>query len=61
MKRMFATSIVAALIGGGLVVAVIAATSGLGTSQKTVTVVQQESAPIAPSNASQQNTGLTPH
>lgn len=57
---MFAIPLVAALIGGGVVVAVIAATSGLGSSQKTVTVVQQ-SAPIAPSNASEQNTGLTPH
>jgi S1-C subfamily serine protease len=60
MKRMFAIPFVAALIGGGIVVAVIAATTGLGTTQKTVTVVQQSS-PIAPSNASQQSTGLTPH
>jgi S1-C subfamily serine protease len=60
MKRMFVIPFVAALIGGGIVVAVIAATTGLGTTQKTVTVVQQ-STPIAPSNASQQNTGLTPH
>ncbi len=57
---MFVIPFVSALIGGGVVVAVIAATRGLGTSQKTVTVVQQ-SAPIAPSNASQQSTGLTPH
>lgn len=57
---MFAIPLVAALIGGGIVVAVIAATTGLGKSQKTVTVVQQ-SAPIEPSNASQQSTGLTPH
>jgi S1-C subfamily serine protease len=60
MKRMFAIPFVSALIGGGLVVAVIAAAGGLSTSQKTVTVVQQ-SAPIAPSNASDQSTGLTPH
>jgi putative serine protease PepD len=60
MKRMFAIPFVSALIGGGLVVAVIAATGGLGASQKTVTVVQS-STPIAPSNVSQQATGLTPH
>lgn len=60
MKRMFAIPFVSALIGGGLVVAVIAATGGLGSSQKTITVVQQ-AAPIAPSNASQQSIGLTPH
>jgi S1-C subfamily serine protease len=60
MKRMFAIPFVSALLGGGLVVAVIAATGGLGASQKTVTVVQQSS-PIAPSNATQQSTGLTPH
>jgi S1-C subfamily serine protease len=60
MKRMFAIPFVSALVGGGLVVAVIAAAGGLSGSQKTVTVVQQ-SAPIAPSNASQQSPGLTPH
>jgi S1-C subfamily serine protease len=38
---------------------VVAATGGLGESQKTVTTVQ--AAPIAPSNASQQSRGLTPH
>ena len=61
MKRMFAIPFVSALIGGGIVVAVIAAAGGLSSSQKTVTVVQQSSAPIAPSNASQQSSGLTPH
>jgi S1-C subfamily serine protease len=61
MKRMFAIPFVSALIGGGIVVAVIAAAGGLSSSQKTVTVVQQQSSPIAPSNASQQNSGLTPH
>ena len=60
MKRMFAIPFVSALLGGGIVVAVIAATGGLGTSQKTVTEVQA-AAPIAPSNVSQQHTGLTPH
>jgi S1-C subfamily serine protease len=60
MKRMFAIPFVAALLGGGIVVAVIAATGGLGAAQKTVTEVQSV-APIAPSNVSQQRTGLTPH
>jgi S1-C subfamily serine protease len=60
MKRMFVIPFVSALIGGGLVVAVIAATGGLGASQKTVTELQS-AAPIAPSNVSQQSTGLTPH
>jgi S1-C subfamily serine protease len=61
MKRMFAIPFVSALLGGGVVVAVIAATGGLGASQKTVTEVTA-AAPIAPSNVSQQNaSGLTPH
>jgi S1-C subfamily serine protease len=60
MKRMFAIPFVAALLGGGVVVAVIAATGGIGSSQKTVTEVTA-AAPIAPSNVSQQSTGLTPH
>ena len=59
MKRMFAIPFVSALLGGGVVVAVIAAAGGLGENQTTVTTVQ--SAPIAPSNASQVSTGLTPH
>jgi S1-C subfamily serine protease len=52
---------VSALLGGGVVVAVVAATGNLGSTQKTVTVLQQESAPIAPSNASRQSGALTPH
>lgn len=60
MKRMLVIPFVSALLGGGVVVAVIAATGGLGASQKTVTEVQAAS-PIAPSNISQQHTGLTPH
>jgi S1-C subfamily serine protease len=59
MKRTFAIPFVAALLGGGVVVAVIAALGGLGSSQKTVTTIQ--AAPLAPSNASQQSSGLTPH
>ncbi len=59
MKRMFAIPFVSALVGGGVVVAVIAAAGGLGTSQKTLTTVQ--AAPLAPSNASAESKGLTPH
>jgi S1-C subfamily serine protease len=61
MNRQVLTLIVSALLGGGVVVAVVAATGNLGSTQKTVTVLQQESAPIAPSNASQQKGALTPH
>lgn len=61
MKRSFLIPLLSALIGGGLVVAVVAAAGDLGSSQKTVTIVQQASTPVAPSNASQQGSGLTPH
>ena len=56
---MFLVPFVSALIGGGIVVAVVAAAGDLGNSEKTVTTVQ--AAPLAPSNASQQSKGLTPH
>jgi S1-C subfamily serine protease len=59
VKRTFFIPFLSALIGGGLVVAVIAAFGDLGTTQKTLTTIQ--AAPLAPSNASQQNSGLTPH
>jgi S1-C subfamily serine protease len=59
MKRMFAIPFISALLGGGVVVAVVAAVGGLGDSQQSVTTVQ--AAPIAPSNASQQSGRLTPH
>jgi S1-C subfamily serine protease len=59
MKRTFFIPFISALVGGGLVVAVIAAFGGLSSSQKTITTVQ--AAPLAPSNASEQSSGLTPH
>jgi len=59
MRRTFLVPFLAALLGGGLVVAVVAAFGGLGESQKTVTTIQ--AAPLTPSNASQQSVGLTPH
>jgi S1-C subfamily serine protease len=60
MKRMIAIPFVSALLGGGIVVAVIAGAGGLGSTTKTVTEVQQLAAG-APSNVSQQNSSLTPH
>jgi S1-C subfamily serine protease len=59
MKRTFAISLLSAVIGGGIVIAVVAAAGGLGTAQKTVTTIQ--AAPLAPSNASSETKGLTPH
>jgi S1-C subfamily serine protease len=56
---MFVIPFLAALAGGGVVVAIVAAFGGLSQSQKTITTIQ--AAPIAPSNASQQTTGMTPH
>ncbi|HST54823.1 MAG TPA: trypsin-like peptidase domain-containing protein [Solirubrobacteraceae bacterium] len=60
MKRLFFVPFISALLGGALVVGVIAAFGDLGRSQKTVTQIQ--AAPLAPSNASQQKSpALTPH
>ena len=60
MKRSFFIPFLAALLGGAIVVAVVAAAGGLGESQKTVTTV--EAAPVTPSNASvHTSAGLTPH
>jgi S1-C subfamily serine protease len=56
---MFLVPFASALIGGGIVIAVVAAAGDLGDSEKSVTTVQ--AAPLAPSNASQQSRGLTPH
>jgi S1-C subfamily serine protease len=62
---MFAIPFISALIGGALVAAVIAVAGGLGSSQKTVTVVQQAS--LTPSNLSTTTAAagkgvlLTPH
>ncbi len=59
-QRTFVIPFVAALLGGGIVVAVIAAFGGLG--EKTTTVTQVQAAvPAQPSNASQVSVGLTPH
>jgi S1-C subfamily serine protease len=60
MRRLFLVPFIAALLGGGVVVAIVAAAGDLGDNgTKTVTAIQ--SAPLQPSNASQQTHGLTPH
>jgi len=59
MRRTFTIPFISALLGGAVVVAVIAAFGGLSATDKTVTTIQ--AAPLAPSNASQQSPGLTPH
>ncbi len=59
MKRTFFIPFVAALLGGGVVVAIVAAFGGLSSDKKTLTTIQ--AAPLAPSNAAQQSSGLTPH
>jgi S1-C subfamily serine protease len=61
MKRTFLTPFLSALVGAGVVVAILAAAGDLGGSSTTITTVQ--AAPAAPSNASQTTSsgGLTPH
>jgi S1-C subfamily serine protease len=59
MKRLFLIPFLAALVGAGVVVAVLAATGGLHGGQKTVTMIQ--ATPLQPSNAAQQSKALTPH
>jgi S1-C subfamily serine protease len=64
---MFAIPFLAALVGGGIVVAVIAATSGLGSSSKTVTEIQAASpvsstaSPSTSTGASKSTGGLSAH
>jgi S1-C subfamily serine protease len=62
MNRAFLIPFISALLGGGVVVAVVAAAGGLGESKTTtVTTVQSQALPAAPSNASQRSSGLSPH
>jgi S1-C subfamily serine protease len=62
MKRLFVIPFVAALVGGGVVVAVVAAAGDLGKgSTKTVVTTVESAQPAAPTNASQRSTGMTPH
>ena len=60
MKRTFTIPFIAALVGGAVVAAVIAAFGGLSSKNTTVTSVQAAVLP-APSNAAKVTTGLTPH
>ena len=59
MKRTFLIPFVSALLGGAVVVAVVAAFGGLSEGSSTVTTVQ--ALPAAPTNASTRTLGLTPH
>jgi len=61
MKRTFLIPLVSALIGGGVVVGVVAAAGGLGENTKTVVTTVEAAAPVTPSNASQRSSGLSPH
>jgi S1-C subfamily serine protease len=61
MKRMFLIPFVSALLGGGVVVAVLAAAGDLGESKKTIVTTVEAAAPATPSNASQRTLGMTPH
>jgi S1-C subfamily serine protease len=60
MKRTFFVPFLSALVGGGLVIAVVAAFGGLNGGPKTVTVLEPTGT-LHPSNASQRTGGLTPH
>ena len=60
MKRLFAIPFVAALLGAGVVVAVLAAAGDLG-EKHTVTTVEAPTPTAAPTNASNRSVGLTPH
>ncbi len=60
MKKLTAIPLLSALVGGGVVAAVIAIAGGFGET-KSVTTIQESAAPVAPSNASQISSGMTPH
>jgi S1-C subfamily serine protease len=59
MRRLFFIPFASALIGGGVVAAIIAAAGGLGESHTVTTIAQ--SAPLGPSNASNVSTHSTVH
>jgi S1-C subfamily serine protease len=59
MNRSFFVPFIAALIGGAIVAAAVAAFGGFDNGSSTVTTVQ--ALPVAPTNASQRTIGLTPH
>jgi S1-C subfamily serine protease len=64
MKRLFVIPFISAILGGAVVLGVVAAAGGLKSNSKTVTTIQ--SAPLAPSNANTTTAAngkaaLTPH
>lgn len=59
-QRTFWIPFAAALLGAGVVVAVLAAFGSLG-GETTTTVTAVQALPATPTNASQTTTGLTPH
>jgi S1-C subfamily serine protease len=61
MKRMFAIPFISALLGGAVVVGVLAAAGDLDSSSSKTVTIQSSSVPAAPSNASSEAHGLTPH
>jgi S1-C subfamily serine protease len=61
MKRTLLIPFVSALLGGGVVAAVVAVAGGLESGKTVVTTVQSQALPVPPSNASQRTVGLTPH
>ena len=60
MKRMFVIPFVSALLGAGVVVAVVGAAGGLGENTKTLITTVESAAP-RPSNASERTSGMSPH
>ncbi len=61
MKRSFVIPFISALLGGGVVVALVAAFGGLSESHTTVTTVAAPAIAAQPSNASTRTSLLTPH
>lgn len=59
-RRLLFIPLLSALVGAGVVVAVLAAAGDLGKSTKTV-ITEVQSQPAAPSNTSNQGLALTPH
>jgi S1-C subfamily serine protease len=59
-QRTFLIPFIAALLGGGVVVAILAAFGALGKTQKNITTIQS-AAPMSPSNAVHVQQGLSPH
>ncbi len=59
MKRTIAIPFISALIGGGVVVGLVAAFGGFDETKTVVTTVN--AAPAAPTNASRRTVGMTPH